>query len=520
MGYTTYYYRKNLVHAQTNPDGSTSLVGAGGVGFPFVVAALSESNTGAQNVAALQAAHDALATTGGIALLPTGEFNLAGTVTITGGNNTSSSPFSTDYGNTNIIFRGQGIGATVLVQQTAGVPTFQKASGYAHGFEDLSLIGPGTGNADSVGIQWDNAAGGSLWKNVWVSNFGYGCRFVDATLMTFVNVHWYGNGVNIGLGFQCDGFNFVGCRNRNPVTKGMEIGYRDASHTSGGLQINALNVTGMIFVSTASTGSTAVAIDIPDYAASNLMFDSCYFENWDRILTAGDVAQAGGPKGIVFQTCFFTIVGGNKGSTSTQTQFNIDIESTHVQNSSLSLVSCRSDTAAGSGASGFNGRWVDYGRDSKVLIDDCTLPTAAASACRWKSSVPVSLDSSARQVTRLGRSYAVVADGSVLSTSYPPIDVSMTNGGSANYARFKRLDSSTGAIIGDADTKIRDINSKYVTVDAPLRPATPSAALPTASSTYRGVTLYQEGGAGVADTIVCCMKDSADAYSWKVVATG
>lgn len=41
-----------------------------------------------------------------------------------------------------------------------------------------------------------------------------------------------------------------------------------------------------------------------------------------------------------------------------------------------------------------------------------------------------------------------------------------------------------------------------------------SASLPTASATYRGQMGWVEGGAGVADRLVMCAKDSSDAYAW------
>lgn len=41
-----------------------------------------------------------------------------------------------------------------------------------------------------------------------------------------------------------------------------------------------------------------------------------------------------------------------------------------------------------------------------------------------------------------------------------------------------------------------------------------NAALPTASATYRGEVRMVQGGAGVADRLVVCRKDAADAYAW------
>lgn len=44
-----------------------------------------------------------------------------------------------------------------------------------------------------------------------------------------------------------------------------------------------------------------------------------------------------------------------------------------------------------------------------------------------------------------------------------------------------------------------------------------SASPPAASASYRGFFAYQNGGPGVGDKIICCMKDTGDGYSWQTV---
>lgn len=41
-----------------------------------------------------------------------------------------------------------------------------------------------------------------------------------------------------------------------------------------------------------------------------------------------------------------------------------------------------------------------------------------------------------------------------------------------------------------------------------------SDAPPTAAVAYRGMLYVQTGGEGVADQVLICVKDAADAYSW------
>lgn len=47
-----------------------------------------------------------------------------------------------------------------------------------------------------------------------------------------------------------------------------------------------------------------------------------------------------------------------------------------------------------------------------------------------------------------------------------------------------------------------------------------TGALPAPSGSLRGALFVVRGAAGVADTLQVCLKSSADAYSWKILATG
>ena len=480
--------KDNVVTAETNPVTGGIELSSGGVQIPIIVAGLKSTNTGAQNVLALQSAHDALSGTGGIILMPSGEFNLDGTITL-------SSGWIGPLGAQNIVFRGAGW-ATRLIQQTAGISTFSKAAGHAHGFESFALIGPGTGNANSVGIEWLNSAGGSCWRDLWITNFGYGARFIDATSMTFINCHFHANGVNIGLGYNCDVFQFFGGRLQNAVTVGMEIGYRDAAHSSGSLQCNPVKVVGVRF------GAQPLAINIPDYGASNIEFDSCYFENNQQIATIGDVAQANGAYHVQFSNCYFTFVGA--GGSLTQIVSNVNAN----QSSTLTLKHSRSDTVT------FSGRWVDLGLNGRLEINDCTLPSTGTHVY-WNG---FNYTVGSRNFI-IGRGRQEVFDGSVLG-SVIPYDVSMTTGTGKTFGKFRRTNAATGADLGILSAQIKDINGQFAAWSGGVMFDQPTGGLPTAAVAYRGMTVIQQGGAGAADTIVCCMKSAADTYSWKVVSTG
>lgn len=469
--------------ALVRPDGA--LVSSVGSAY----ADLKTTNTAAANTAALQAAHDSLTGRGGWVIMPAGEFDLYGTVTISAGD-------SAALGAQSVTFSGQGMGATVLTQTQVGVPTFQKTTGHAHGFQDFSLYGPGTSNADSVGIDWTAVSGGSLWRNLWIEGFGVGARFVDATSMTFMNVHYYGNGVNEEIGYNCDIFNYIGGRSQNAVTVAMHFGYLSAGHPAQPMVINPCKVIGRRF------GAGPLAIKIDDYGASNIQFDSCYFENYEQIATIGNASTTVGPKQIKFENCFFTQVGA--GGSLVQ----IDIAQHANQETSLTLSHCRSDTAT------FAGQWVKSAYNSRLAWIDCLLLTTGSHIGHAGSA---NYTVNAYQDFYIGRAQMANYDGSQLG-SVLPIDKRFTQATGEILEQWRRL--STAGVEFGTIAKVQDYGGTFVAMNSPLRPATPVAALPTAASTYRGITVYQEGAGGVADTIVCCMKDSAGNYSWKVVATG
>lgn len=467
------------------------LTSAQAAAAPQFCAALRESNTGAQNTAAIAAAVAAMILVspgGGTIVLPQGDFDLAGTVDL------DSAFVVPTLGDAGVTIRGQGIGGTVLTQQTAGVTTFRKSTQLAVNFEEFSLFGSDTANSNSVAIEFTAAAGMSLWRNVWIQGFHSGGRFIDITRVTFENVNWHANAYNVELGFNCDIFNFIGCKLDYATTTSILIGYRDAGHAAGALQCNNINFIGC------RISNNAVAFDIADYGASNIQFLSSYFEN--NVLTGyyGDAAQSVGPKQVQFAGCFWTIVNAS----------TPQIASRHAnQESTLVVRSCRSDT------SGFAGVWLSMGVNSRLIWEDNDL-IAAGSHVTW-NGFSYLLDK--RQSFVLDNGTTLLADGSVHG-SLVPLDVRMTNGTGKTWQTWTRRNAATGAALGESDSKVIDINGKYVCLQGPILFATPTSALPTAASTYRGIAVYQQGGAGVADTIKCCMKNAADAYTWTTIATG
>lgn len=69
---------------------------------------------------------------------------------------------------------------------------------------------------------------------------------------------------------------------------------------------------------------------------------------------------------------------------------------------------------------------------------------------------------------------------------------------------------------GNQNLKVNNTKIELGTTSLPIILLT-GGTRPAASVTYRGGIWYAPGGAGVADVFSICVKDAADAYSWKVV---
>lgn len=453
-----------------------------------IAVGMSNTNTGAANTAAIAAAVAAMLLVspgGGIVLMPKGAFDLAGTVDL-------DSAYISSLGRTGVTLRGAGIGSTVLTQKTAGVTTFRKTTQVCVNFEDFTLLGSDTANNASVGIEFTQPAGNCLWSNVWIQGFYSGSRFVDVTLMTFENVNWRANARNVELGFNCDIFNFNGCRLDYATDTSIYIGYRDAGHPTGALQCNN------IFFNGCRISNNNIAVDVADYGASNIKFSS-YFESNVSLGYFGDAAQAIGPKCIGFDGSFFT-----------GTAHTNPFTCRHAnQDSTFTVDLTRSDYTSTPG-------WFVLGLNSTMIWGDNALAATTAPVTNGSIAWP---NLATKQAARYLKADLLLNDGSALG-SVVPHDSRMTNGTGKTWAQWTRRNGTTGAVLGDADSKVIDVNGKYVCLSGPIQLVTPGAALPTAAATYRGIMVYQAGAGGVADTIKCCMKDSADAYSWKTVVTG
>ncbi len=448
-------------------------------------------------------------------VLPAGEIVISDTLLIQG---VATLAFS--GAPSGIHIRGQGMLTTQLrCTKTDGAAIQIGTDSSINGIclSGFGLIGPGKTNAGTIGIDCGSVTGagagtwsigGSFnWQNVWVEAFETGLRFLDNTLGTYVNLNVKDCDIGAKMGYQADIHNFIGCRFDDILEKCIDFTYRDGSgqHDSGSLEQNPNVFLGCRF--NANDGSNgAVVFDIGSTGVTNLHVQACYFEDCDKIATLGESGSATGPKNIVFDNCYFTVCN------DVNTQFTV----TNTNDDSLITIrNCRSDTAA----SGVSGGWLQARVNTKVIWENNQLPSDGFQIRRTDGGSN-NLDYTLEQEDSfrlLGRQ-KIVTDGTQLTATEYPIEVLMTNGSGENYMHFGRLNGSTGAII-NSEWKLIDIGGLGPFADGLVK-LNQNASKPSASSTYQGVLWITKGGAGVADTVECCLKSAADTYSWVTVATG
>jgi hypothetical protein len=82
----------------------------------------------------------------------------------------------------------------------------------------------------------------------------------------------------------------------------------------------------------------------------------------------------------------------------------------------------------------------------------------------------------------------------------------------AGFSESMRITSSGDLLVG---TLVADADDKVV-INGPIR-IDDTGAQPTCDSGIQGMFWYEEGGAGVKDTVDVCAKDAGDAYAWRSI---
>ena len=506
----------------------TGLVGQDGVHHPVsVAAALDEGNTAAQNKAEIESAILRLyaKSNGGAGEItfPDGEFSVEGPILVTG-----QYPQESISWLGGITFKGGGVEATRLVFTTAAGfqidPYGVAGSTTMIDFADMQIIGPGKSTAGSVGIDYGSQTANAVvssrirLESVFIKSFEVCLRCDDVTSLMmercvfqdYVYAHSFGYNVDIIIADLCNYGSSITPLGSQSETA-LHYNYRSLVHPSGGLSNNAHVFRGCWFM------RQLIAADIYDTAASNIKFDSCYYESTVQYAKIGQSGTSNSPPIVVWDNCHFSIP-----YYAGETAAKIEVQNTAAI-SFIGLYNCRTDSTNGP-----NGGWVNAGSGPGCIVsmDGCIMPTGGSATTqahiRYGTKNIVAPNYSPylfRSHTSSGRRQEQFNGGS----SNPNRETWAFGGTSSTvFERWAvKATASESEGTGSYPRIIDQVNggAHYVMFDGYSRP-TQSSALPTAIAELRGCTYIVQGGAGVADAAYICLKGAADTYSWVSIATG
>ena len=374
----------------------------------------------------------------------------------------------------------------------------------------MTLLGADASGADSCGIFSNQTGGGNYFDDIFIQGFKAGVRLHDNTLTSFKNLQIRACDIGVQFGWQADIMLFQNCRIQECTTAGISNGWTDATHHNGSVTSN-----NCIHFIASRFGKNTVTSDWNDYDSTGLIFNSCYFEDETKLMWLGSAAMTTStPKKVLFTDCHIEY------PTTTPSGTLIEMRNPYTATSDISLVRVQCQYTLGSGV-----RYLKAGINTSIFIDKCILPQTNGHITYYTGAA----QSYDIQLSNTGSAFPTVTytsntqhvnytDGAAVGSNAAAVML-MTSGTDKIFEQWQRTAANTGLAVNTNNCQVMDIAGKWVLYKGAVCIQTPDS-LPTASATYRGVMAYQSGGAGVADTIVCCMKNSADTYTWKTVATG
>lgn len=169
-----------------------------------------------------------------------------------------------------ITLKGTSMRGTILKATFVGSLIKREAS-MCNGINNLSLSGLGKTNVGSIGIQLQGTGGSMDFSNVYIHDFEKGITGYDVTLLAGVNINIRNCSHGVEGQWNCDIFSFIGSR-FDYCDNAIYIGGTSTTHPSGSQEENAWKFVGC------RISNNQEGVTIADNGASNIIFDSCYFE--------------------------------------------------------------------------------------------------------------------------------------------------------------------------------------------------------------------------------------------------
>jgi len=413
-------------------------------------------------------------------------------------------------GNVGYSIKGCGSGSTVITLTVDNKSLFKKtASASKVNISAMHLVGFGK-TSNTIGIDADHVGGSNFYDDLFIERFGVGLRTHDQTQVSFHSVFFYENGIGLQGGRASDGYSLISCKFQNNTTaikvgydctaRGIENGVNHTGHVPN--LSKCWNMIGTVF------GYNDLCFDITDVAFNVLNLFGSHVEGCKQLMLIGDIAEGGAGRGINIDgmtiTSHVTPIGNawiEMRNLSASQRFFIN----HVVAGSYGSMPGQFMHVGVNAAIEWNGNYVDS--DIGVLrIEDGSGNFQDFNTINELEKVSSN------------KTQEIYADSAKIA-SRPLLQLTQKNAFGKEYFRIDRVQNNNGSVQAGLGLSIYDHNSSFCTVESAFRPVTPNS-LPAASVTYRGAVVYQEGGGGVADRLVQCMKSAADTYSWVDVATG
>jgi len=508
-------------------------------------------NTGNNSMLSImQAAQQQLETYGsGRIELERGTYALDGNLTIRGGAPTLNGGYQ---GGIDLV--GQHMVDTVLQFSSGGIvcdvgPGPWNGSNAAQamiGIENLRIKGPGKGVAGSVGFNcgpqgaYASVPNAIRLNRVWLDGFENLARFDDCTNLWVTWCYLLNYVKGLRFGYNHDSMSIYWNRfgdNQTPIGSQTETtlawDYMSPRFGSGG-------VAGTVGVAPNAAATLAgpqnhkiahnwfmrqlLVSDMADPSTVNVTFEHNQFESCRHYAQMGNTTSTSAPGRIIYRQNTFM-----------QVDHQDETQAKFLWMNGAAAGSLELDNNVSDATTGPKYGWVQSGTGSVVEFKNCSLPVSGGYVV---NPYHLMVGSSGKNIAlSTGASYIFAGPGSTGNTDERQANFSGRDGvpdrahwaynasaSASIYQRWQSKAAATDAVSGNAyDIKSLTINGMRYAAAVGFAQPLSGAATPSLGSdgpVARAGLYFVQGGAGVADTLYCCMKSAADTYSWKLVATG
>ena len=411
------------------------------------------------------------------------------------------------------------------------------------GIRDMKIVGPGKGVAGSVGVDcgpqgvYQTTPNAIRLERIWFDGWENHARFDDTTNLWVTYCYFLNYVKALRFGFNHDTMSVMCNRfgdNQTVIGSQTETAmawdYLSPRFGSGGV----VGTVGVAPNAAATLGGAQnhkimlnwfmrqlLVADIADPSASNIVVEQNQFESCRHYAQLGNVNATQAPSRVEFKQNTFMRTDGQD-----ETQAKFLFPNTGA-GGSLHLIRNVGDSTNGPKAG-----WVQCGTGSIVEFDTNTLPIAGGYVTEANHLI---VGASGKKIV-LGTSEKYIfntvtggkdkrqfnASGNDNTPDREHWAYNATN--ATIFYRWGNKAAATDVLSGNTfDIIQRTINgTRYCVASGANLPIQGSASpsLGSDGAQFRGTFFVIQGGAGVADQLMVCLKSAADTYSWKLAVTG